>query len=73
MWKNRSIQMKFVKDAVTNPEDVEVMTVDPAEIAKIIADHTITITVVIGGVVAANRILKTLCDVAVVAAKAKIK
>lgn len=73
MFKNRSIQMKFVKDADANPDDFEVKTVDPAEIAQIAVDSTVKIATVVGGVIAANRVLKTICEIAVVAAKAKIK
>lgn len=73
MFKNRSIQMKFVKDNDPNPDAVEVKVVDPAEIAQIIADATIKTVTVIGGVVAANRVLRTVCEIAVVTVKAKIK
>lgn len=73
MFKNRSMQVKFVKDVDANPEDLEVKTVDPAEIAQIATEFAIKTATVIGGVVAANRVLKTICEVAVIAAKAKIK
>ena len=73
MFKNRSIQMKFVKDKHIDPDDVELNLVEPAEIAQIIADTTIKTVTVVGGVIAANRVLKTICEVAVIAAKAKIK
>jgi hypothetical protein len=72
MFKNRHFQVKLAKDD-TNPDSIEVRTVDPAEIAQIIADTTIKTVTVIGGVIAANRVLKTVCEVAVIAAKAKIK
>ncbi len=73
MFKNRSVQVKFVKDKHIDPEDIEYNLVEPAEIAQIIADTTIKTVTVVGGVIAANRVLKTICEVAVVAAKAKIK
>lgn len=73
MFKNRSVQVKFVKDKHINLEDIEYNLVEPAEIAQIIADTTIKTVTVVGGVIAANRVLKTICEVAVVAAKAKIK
>jgi len=73
VFKNRSIQMKFVKDVDNNIDDMETRTVDPTEIAQIAVESTIKIATVVGGVVAANRVLKTICEVAVIAAKAKIK
>jgi hypothetical protein len=74
MFKNRSIQMKFVKDADTNGAETTVVnTVDPAEIAKIATDYTVKTIGAIGAVVAANKVLSTICEVAVIAAKAKIK
>lgn len=73
MFKNRSIQMKFVKDKHIDPDEIEYNLVEPTEIAQIFADTTIKTVTVIGGVIAANRVLKTICEIAVVAAKAKIK
>lgn len=74
MFKNRSIQMKFVKDAdTTGTEETIVKTVDPAEIAKIATDYTVKTIGTIGAVIAANKVLNTICEVAVITAKAKIK
>lgn len=73
MFKNRSIQMKFVKDVEIPSGEVETVSVDPSEIAQIAVESTIKIATVVGGVIAANRVLKTVCEVAVIAAKAKIK
>jgi hypothetical protein len=73
MFKNRHFQVKIAKDDAIPEEDFEVKTVDPAEIAQIAVESTIKIATVVGGVVAANRVLKTICEVAVIAAKAKIK
>lgn len=73
MFKNRSIQMKFVKDVEIPSDDVETVPVDPAEIAQIAVETTVKIATVVGSVIAANRVLKTICEVAVIAAKAKIK
>lgn len=73
--KNRTVQMKFVKDkdVVNHVEDEEVEPVDFATVAEIVAEHAVKTAVVIGGVVAANRVLKTICDITVIAAKAKLK
>jgi hypothetical protein len=74
MFKNRSIQMKFVKDADNiGTEDAIVNSVDPAEIAKIATDYTVKTIGAIGAVVAANKVLSTICEIAVITAKAKIK
>lgn len=73
MFKNRSIQMKFVKDADNAPDATEVTGVDPELIAKIATDYTIKTIGAVGVVIAGNRVLKTICEIAVVAAKAKIK
>jgi hypothetical protein len=73
MFKNRSFQVKLVKDKHIDPDEVEFNLVEPAEIAQIIADTTIKTVTIVGGVIAANRVLKTVCEIAVVAAKAKLK
>lgn len=74
MFNNRHMQVKFVKDnATTTPDTVEVKNVDPEQIAQIATEFTIKTIGAIGTVIAANRVLKTVCEIAVVAAKAKIK
>lgn len=74
MFNNRSMQVKFVKDAkTTGAEETVVKTVDAAEIAKIATDYTVKTIGTIGAVIAANKVLNTICEVAVIAAKAKIK
>jgi len=73
MFKNRHMQVKFVKDVEVPSDDVETVSVDPAEIAQIAVESAIKVATVVGGVIAANRVLKTICEVAVIAAKAKIK
>lgn len=73
MLKNRHFQVKIAKDGAAPENDFETVNVDPAEIAQIAVESTIKIATVVGGVVAANRVLKTICEVAVIAAKAKIK
>lgn len=73
MFKNRAVQVKFVKDADNGAGTTEVKVVDPEQIAKIATEYTIKTIGAIGAVIAANRVLNTICEVAVVAAKAKIK
>lgn len=72
MFKNRSMQVKFVKDADT-ADQTEVKVVDPKEIAEIATEFTLKTIGAIGAVIAANKVLNTICDVAVIAAKAKLK
>ena len=72
MFKNRSIQMKFVKDADA-PDQAEIKVVDPKEIAEIATEFTLKTIGAVGAVIAANKVLNTICDVAVIAAKAKLK
>lgn len=72
MFKNRHFEVKLAKDD-TNPDTVEIVPVDPAEIAQIATESAVKILIVAGGVVAANRVLKTICEVAVIVTKAKIK
>ena len=76
MFKNKAVQIQMVdtkKNAESVIEDTPVRTVDPAEIAQIAADYTIQTVVAVGAVIAANKVLTTICDIAVLAAKAKLK
>lgn len=76
MFKNRAVQVSLVntKKAVENGiEEAPVTEVDPEQIAKIATEYTIKTIGAIGAVIAANRVLSTICEIAVVAAKAKIK
>lgn len=73
MFKNRSIQMKIVKDAENGAETPEIKIVDPTEIAEISTEFALKTIGAIGAVIAANKIINTVCEIAIVAAKAKIK
>lgn len=74
MFKNRELRVRLAntKDE-TNDPTVEVKTVDPEQIAKIATDYTVKTIGAIGAVIAANKVLSTVCEIAVVAAKAKLK
>jgi hypothetical protein len=72
MLGNRHMQVKFVKDGNATSENVDVKTVNPQQIAEIATDYTIKTIGAIGVVIAANRVLKTICDVVVITAQAKI-
>jgi len=73
MFKNRSIQMRFVKDVDNASGVTDVNIASPEQIAQIAQDYTFKTIGAIGVVIAGNRVLKTICEIAVVAAKAKIK
>lgn len=76
MFKNKAFQIKMVddrKDAENITEEIHVNTVNPAEIAQIAADYTVQTVVAVGAVIAAHKMLSTVCDIAVLAAKAKFK
>jgi hypothetical protein len=73
--KNKAVQIKMVTTTPdeTVAETTTVKTVDPAEIAQIATDYTLKTIGAIGAVIAGHKVLTTICDIAVIAAKAKIK
>lgn len=76
MFKKKAIQIKMVnaKDVkMDDTEDAPVTPVDPEEIAKIISEYAVKTVAAVGAVIAANRVLTTICEVAIITAKAKIK
>lgn len=75
MFKNRAFQVKMVntKNEAQADNEVDVVNVNPEEIAKIATEYTIKAIGAIGAVVAANKVLNTICEVTVIAAKAKFK
>lgn len=73
IFKNRAIQVSLVKKEGADIPTPEVETVSPQEIAEIATDFTIKAIGALGAVIAANRILSTACDIAVIAARAKFK
>lgn len=76
MFKNKAFQIKMVddrKDAENIIDETPVNTVNPAEIAQIAADYTVQTVVAVGAVIGAHKLLTTVCDIAVLAAKAKFK
>lgn len=70
-FKKDAVQIKFVntKTQDVDPQVAEEPSVTPQEVADI-AVKTIG---AIGVAIAANRVLTTICDVALIAAKAKFK
>jgi len=73
MFKNRSMQVKFIKDADNSVDTPETISVDPEQIAKIATEYTVKAIGAVGAVIAANKALNTICEIAVIAAKAKFK
>ena len=76
MFKNRAVQVKLVNTknaAESGTEDTPIEPVDYGAIAKIATDYAVKTIGAIGAVIAANKVLSTACDIAVIAAKAKIK
>lgn len=74
MFKNRALQVKMVNTKNENDApSVDVTNVDPEQIAKIATDFTIKTVGAIGTVIAANKVLSTICEIAVVTVKAKLK
>lgn len=76
MFKNHAFQVKMVntkKDVENGADPAPVKIVDPAQIAEITTEYTIKTIGAIGAVIAVNKVLSTICEIAVVAAKAKIK
>lgn len=75
MFKNRAVQVSLVntKKADNVAETTQVTSVDPKEIAEIATEFTLKTIGAIGAVIAANKVLSTACDIAVIAAKAKFK
>lgn len=74
MFKNRAMQVKFVKtdEPQNNPNDT-VVAVDPEQIAKIATEFTVKTIGAVGAVIAGHKVLSTICEIAVVAAKARLK
>jgi len=74
MFKNREMRIKLVntKDQQDTP-NTEVVSVDPEQITKIATEFTVKTIGAVGAVIAGHKVLSTICEIAVVAAKAKLK
>lgn len=76
MFKNKAVQVSLVNTKKAGENNVEQTPVEPVnyeKIAEIATKFTIKTIGTIGAVIAANKVLTTACDIAVIAAKAKIK
>jgi hypothetical protein len=56
-----------------NPDETDLETVDPIELAQMLGGIAVKTVGGITAIIAANKILNTICEVSVIAAKAKIK
>lgn len=77
MFKNKAIQMSVVDkkaDATVNTETTKKADLDKIfEITDIATEATIKVVKVVGVAIAANKVLNTVCDIAKIAAQAKLK
>jgi len=75
LFKNKAFQVQLVntKNQEEESPGVEVLTANPEEIAQIATDFAVKTIVAVGAVFAANRLLSTACEIAVVVTKAKLK
>ena len=73
--KNAAVQIKMVntKKQDADPQVAEEIAVDPEKIAQIATEFAAKTIGAVGVVIAANRVLNTICDIAIIAAKAKLK
>lgn len=74
-FKNRAVQITMVKTAEpsTTAPTADTSSMDPEQIAQIATEFTVKTIGAIGAVIAGHKVLSTICEIAVVAAKAKIK
>lgn len=73
-FKNHAFQIKMVD--TKNEADApitNVYNIEPEEIAKVSTEFVVKTIGAIGIVIAGNKVLNTICEIAVVAAKAKLK
>lgn len=75
MFKNKAIQMSVVnkKDAENASDTTPAEPVDYVKIAEIANEFTVKTVTAVGAVIAANKLLTTVCDIAKIAAQAKLK
>lgn len=75
MFQKKALQVSVVnkKDAVTGSDTPPSEPVDYAKIAEIATEFTVKTVGAIGAVIAANKLLTTVCDIAKIAAQAKLK
>jgi len=73
MFGRLAIESRVVKKSKDDTPTVEVTHLDPEQIAQIAKEFVTYVAVTTVGVVATTTILKTVCKIAVITAKAKIR
>jgi hypothetical protein len=69
-----SLQHRVVRaKSGENPNTEDVETIDPVELAQLLGEVAVKTVGGITAIIAANKILNTICEVTVIAAKAKLK
>ena len=72
-FKNRAVQIKMVNTNIENSDATNNTPMDPELIAKIATDFTVRTVGAVGAVIAGHKVLSTICEIAVIVAKAKLK
>lgn len=75
MFQKKALQVSVVnkKDAEIGSDATPAEPVDYAKIAEIATEFTVKTVTAVGAVIAANKLLTTVCDIAKIAAQAKLK
>lgn len=74
MFKNRALQVRMVKSNPQDSTDATVVTnLDPEQINKIAKEQVKNVAIAVGVVVAGSKLMNTVSEIAIIAAKAKIK
>lgn len=75
MFQKKALQVSVVnkKDAANGSDATPAEPVDYAKIAEIATEFTVKTVTAVGAVIAANKLLTTVCDIAKIAAQAKLK
>jgi len=72
-FKNKAVQVTIVdKPVSSNEPPAEIISTNPEEIAQIITESAVKIIGAAGVVAVGYKLLTTACDIAVIAAKAKL-
>lgn len=72
-FKNKAVQVTLVNKPEAAEPTTEVISTNPEEIAQIATEFAVKTIGAVGAVIAGHKILSTICDIAVIAAKAKFK
>jgi hypothetical protein len=75
MFQKKALQVSVVnkKDAANDSDTPPAEPVDYAKIAEIATEFTVKTVAAVGAVIAANKLLTTACEIAKIAAQAKLK